>query len=873
MVRFVFSLGKAVIVLIAMTVSLLSYSQDKEAESKTGSVPARRRLDEAAFLQWTSIRSNIISPDGRWVSYEQYNKNGLQRIVIYGPQGQNDTINNARAMQFSDSADYACYTVAVPPEGNSTKFLRNLKTGKARFFPGSKEMRFIAGGRLLVVRNSREKNLSDLYFYNLKTEDSLVFDNIASYKLSNTGKKLLLSRKTATGFRLELFDFKLGSFSKFTGNTDFRFGYAGFSPGFTKAAIVKRRENRPATLGIFDLITMEETDSLMLPDGFASFSPPFVFNMGEDLLSFVMEKKIEEPKGTNQPPKIWRWDEPRLPVSRSPRYEVLTKETFCTYNFETDEFRILSDAGMPDVEMPGNEGGTIALGFNRYEYSIDEDYLGSPRYRVYIVDIKTGNREMILDSLFCKPSISYDKQYIGWFETADSSWYVMNTLTGDRRNVSKGIDDYFYDPCIDKPSNINYFGAAGWSRGGHEFLINSRYDIWSVDAAGEREPLCITGGEGRRNEIVFRYAAADNNTKYIDSGEPLYLSAFGSQNKKSGYFIYRPDSRGLEKLIFEDCRFSFLRFSDDRQTCIWKRETFTDCPEIYKSAGDFSGIEKLSDSNPQQKDYIWGTAELVAWKTGTGQVLSGILYKPEDYDPQKKYPMIVSSYEKESDELHVYHRPQPFNDVVNRSYCTGNGYFIFIPDVSFRVGEPGASALEAVVSGVGYVKEKYPCIDRTGINGHSWGAYQASYIISRTDIFDAAVVCAPVSDMISGYAGIRREVGISRMFQYEKGQSRIGKTLWDAPEAYIKNSPLFHAPDIRTPLLIQSNESDGAVPWEQGIELFMALRRLKKPVWMLDYPKEGHSIYNWENSLDFTRKTMSFFDYYLKPGSPPPDWM
>jgi len=123
--------------------------------------------------------------------------------------------------------------------------------------------------------------------------------------------------------------------------------------------------------------------------------------------------------------------------------------------------------------------------------------------------------------------------------------------------------------------------------------------------------------------------------------------------------------------------------------------------------------------------------------------------------------------------------------------------------------------------------------------------------------------------MTSAYGGIRWESGLVRQFQYEQSQSRLGKNLWEAPGLYIENSPVFAADRVKTPLLMMHNDHDGAVPWYQGIEYFTALRRLKKPVWMLVYNGDGHNLEKWPNRVDLSIRMLQFFDHYLKDQAMP----
>jgi len=249
------------------------------------------------------------------------------------------------------------------------------------------------------------------------------------------------------------------------------------------------------------------------------------------------------------------------------------------------------------------------------------------------------------------------------------------------------------------------------------------------------------------------------------------------------------------------------------------------------------------------------------------------LVYPPGFDPKKKYPMVVYFYEKLSDGIFNYHPPVPTPSRLPIPLFVSNGYLVFTPDISYETGYPGASAVEYVNSGVESLK-KNSWIDAAhiGIQGQSWGGYQVAYLITQTNMYAAAWAGAPVANMTSAYGGIRWETGVNREFQYEKTQSRIGATLWEKPDLYIQNSPLFYLPKVQTPLVIMSNDADGAVPWYQGIELFTGLRRLGKQVWLLQYNNEAHNLTQRPNKKDITIRELQFFDHFLK-GAKMPVWL
>jgi dipeptidyl aminopeptidase/acylaminoacyl peptidase len=316
----------------------------------------------------------------------------------------------------------------------------------------------------------------------------------------------------------------------------------------------------------------------------------------------------------------------------------------------------------------------------------------------------------------------------------------------------------------------------------------------------------------------------------------------------------------------------FIAKAADEDRVLFTRERYDEFPDLWISNGEVENPVRLSDANPQIADFAWGTAELVEWSSADGIPLQGVLIKPGHYKPGRRYPVLVYFYRLFSDRLNVFNEP-----VVNHRpsfpLYASNGYAIFLPDIRFEVGQPGFSATKCLVPGVQKLIDMgIADPDAIGLHGHSWGGYQTAFVITQTDIFAAAIAGAPVANMTSAYSGIRWETGLARQFQYEKSQSRIGGSLWERRELYIENSPVFFADRINTPLLIEFGDEDGAVPWTQGIELYLACRRLGKNCIMLQYGGEPHHLKKYANKLDYSIKMKQFFDHYLR-GEPAPGWM
>jgi dipeptidyl aminopeptidase/acylaminoacyl peptidase len=426
------------------------------------------------------------------------------------------------------------------------------------------------------------------------------------------------------------------------------------------------------------------------------------------------------------------------------------------------------------------------------------------------------------------------------------------------------------------PDDPSPHGIAGYLDDEKHVLIYDRYDIWSIDLNGIDPPVNLTNNFGRNNNMRLRYVKLDQDEEFINRKDLVYLSSFNYDSKESGFYSLKPGKAGdPSKIILEKASFpSGLTKAKKAEKLIWQKGTFKESPELYLSDSDFGNQKKISVTNPQQSDFFWGSSELVEWISFDREKMQGILYKPENFDPTRKYPMIVYFYERSSDELYNYIAPAPSASRINIPTAISNGYIVFVPDISYKTGYPGQSCYNAVVSGTYSLLDRYSFIDKDklGLDGQSWGGYQIAWLVTQTDLFACAYAGAAVVNMTSAYGGIRWESGMSRMFQYEHTQSRIGGTLWEKPVQYIENSPIFFAPKINTPLLLMNNDADGAVPWYQGIEFITTLRRLNKPAWMLTYNDEAHNLVKRPNRKDISIRKMQFFDHYLKNAAMP-YWM
>ncbi|MEO0555843.1 MAG: prolyl oligopeptidase family serine peptidase [Bacteroidota bacterium] len=569
--------------------------------------------------------------------------------------------------------------------------------------------------------------------------------------------------------------------------------------------------------------------------------------------------------------EIWGYNDNRLHTQQNIEVEDDKKRSYIAW-MSTDNFNIVQVAteSVPDVRVDEHVAGNYALGISNLPYQQFISWEGWPRHNdYYLIDLKTGNKTLIAKNVRGNGNISPDGKYSYWYNAEDSVWYTYNNSSQKTVKASEMIPTSMANELMDAPNLPGAYGIAGWTEDDKYLLVYDRYDIWQVDPEGTKDPVNLTNG--RSDRMQYRYLDLDREEQSINY-KSLLLSAFSEVTRNSGYYELKP-GKPLKKLVFDNYRYRRPTKAEKDDNLIFTKENHSTFPNLLTSTASFKNVTKLSNANPNMSEYSWGTVELYNWTSLDGIPLEGLLYKPENFDPSKKYPMITYFYERNSNNLNRHWGIVPIRSIVNPAFYASRGYIVFIPDIVYKTGYPGESCYNAVIPGVTQlISEGFIDEENIGVQGHSWGGYQTAYLVTKTNIFAAAEAGAVVSNMISAYGGIRWWTGLSRMFQYEHTQSRIGGTLWEYPMRFIENSPIFYIDKIQTPLLLMHNDADGHVPWYQGIEMYVALRRLGKPSWMLNYNGEPHWPTKWENIRDFNVRMQQFFDHYLKD-EPMPKWM
>ncbi len=519
--------------------------------------------------------------------------------------------------------------------------------------------------------------------------------------------------------------------------------------------------------------------------------------------------------------------------------------------------------------------GDYLFASSEQAYAIQNNWDFPSREDHYRISILTGEKELIKKEVRLGGELSPAGRFYTWFNEKDNQFYMKDLQANTEKCITCSEKKVNWTQDENGLPMLAYpHGVIGYSNGEKDLWIQSEYDIWTYNT--ESNVLsCLTQHEGAMNKIRIRPRQWYRDSVYY-SFDNLILEGFDEKTKGTHYYQLKDhgDHVDLIEKYYTDHKVTSLIRSKKSDAVLLRKMSVTEYPELRLTTIELNNETVLTRTNPQQEEFNWATVELVSWKSYSGIPLQGLLYKPEDYDPSKSYPLLVYFYELYSDELHNHYVPKPTASVIFPTEYASSGYIVFIPDIRYTPGKPAKSAYDCIMSGTDHVLKVVPNIDqkRMGLQGQSWGGYQTAQLITMTDRYAAAMAGAPVSNMFSAYGGIRWGSGMNRQFQYERTQSRIGKTIWEAPELYIENSPLFHLPKVKTPLLIMHNDEDGAVPWYQGIELYTGMRRLGKACWMLNYNGDDHNLMKNANRMDLSIRMKQFFDHYLLNG-PEPKWM
>lgn len=856
------------------------------------------------YAQWNRINNTTISPNGAWMTYAYAPNEGDATLHISKVDG--DTIHtaiNGKKVAFSANSKWVAFL--VDPTKEAAKKLKaskkpvlsdlqilNVETNivsditSAMAFSFSKTSKFIA-----IHKNRNDKKAdykgSDLLLKDLEGDKTVNIGNVSSYAFNKEGTlfSYLVDADGDNGNGIYVIDLSnLRTWPLHTG----AFSYSQMSwnkEGNQLAGLYGTKEKDSVerqntlywtsnlvpgmtTLGKEDTYSPKEDDNFPKNMVISEYSKLTWNEVGTQLFHGVkaQQGKLKKEDSLKANVNVWHWKDERIQSLQKIQAKRDQKSTFqAVLNLENKRFMQLENEDMPSVNI--NEKNKWAVGrvdtLYRKDVNIPSGYAD-----LYSINTNTGAKKLIAKRVYRNMGMSPNGKWALFSRDAVVMGYNLDN--GSLTNLTERTGISFVNENNDKPVEKPTYGIAGWSSDGNTLILNHKYDLWTI-ALDSDKAANLTKGLGNDQDIRFRLVQLDREAKTHDLTKPLLLSAYGEKTKKSGY--YEVELGKKPKILrYEDKMIRRVVKAQDANKIMYTEETFVEFPDYWISDLSFKKSKKITNANPQQSDYKWGKRVLVDYTDERGHKLQGTLALPADYDASKKYPMIVYFYEKMSQRHHQYSMPT-YDDRPHMSTYASNGYLVLMPDIVFDVGLPGSSALDDVTSAVKEViKLGYADPDKIGLQGHSWGGYESSFIVTQTDMFATVVTGAPLTNLISMYNVAYKRTGNLNGPILEWSQGRMGVSPWENMELYRSQSPLHHAQKIKTPFLILHGTSDGAVDWNQGLEFYSAARRLGKEVILLSYPGEPHHLAKEANQKDFQIRMKQYFDHYLK-GDVAPLWI
>ncbi len=849
------------------------------------------------MISWERITDQQLSENGKWIICKMEPWEGDSRILLYNEKGKEAaSFYPAIKGEFSSSSEYLLVTNT--PSKAVSDSLKLLKTAKDKMPMNSLVIRQLVNGHEEIIDSLRSCKLSNVANW-LAYQRGTDKDSTLYIRSLDGSRKDSLLKVTEYGYAKKgnilyyISDSLLYTFTPETGSK-----CISEQKGFFKKVTFNENGNKLAYLycaskdstqtnSILFLSQNNQSGNIVANKGNKAIPENWVisengaisFSENSNRLFFGTAPKPKE-KDTTQlaeyrpEVQIWKWDEDIQYTQQTYNKSADLKKSYqAVYNISTGTLLQLADETLPTLKVADEGNASIGLLVTSQPYDRERMWTGRNLYDIYTINLENGKRQEIKKACYSSMTFSPKGNYTYWYNQPDSSWYSYSLANGKTYQLTSPATFEAWNEDHDVPDYPNGYGVAGWAKDDEFLMIKDRYDIWKFSPEAKYAPVNLTVN-GRKESISYSIMRLDDEARSFDPSEKQYFSGFNELSKGSGYYLGSIEKATAPKaLLAGNFRLANLKKAKKADAVIYTKETYEEYPDVRFSNLSFKNALKLTNGSAQQEGILWGTAELTSWISLDGIPLEGVIYKPANFDPNKKYPVIVNFYERNANTLYNYKMPEPGRSTLNYPFYISHEYIIFNPDVKYTTGYPGESCYNCVMPGItaliakGYVNEK-----AIGAQGHSWGGYQVAYLATRTNLFAAIESGAPVVNMLSAYGGIRWGSGLNRSFQYEHGQSRIGGSIWDSPLQYIENSPLFNMNKVTTPILIMHNDADGHVPWYQGIEYFVALKRLEKPVWLLNYPGEPHWPSRMANRIDFQKRMFQFFDHYLK-GSAMPKWM
>lgn len=833
----------------------------------------KRMLTPQDYHLWHALIPNHISSHGNWVSYQLYyeytEKDTLIVQQTYGHK--NYVFPNANTGNFNGETAFACLK-------KDTLIVLDLKSGKQTKTPGAVNYTFSANQKFMLVLL---KQADQKFSLEVRDRNGLVTErvlDIAQYSFSSFGNGIFYRTAKDNVYRTELMLLK-DSFSKKTISTAHKNLIKNFVWNENSIAFMELLEDGPK---IFIYHILQDKLSSLDPkkvDGFPSqmkvsdgrFKKIVVSDDGQRVFFWLKENQLKsatiDPLGV----EVWNTTDKQLIGSKKILGDYVMSDKLAVWNLKDSNVLQLTDKILPSGLLSADYNYAFTYDLRAYEPQTQQN----SAYDVHLVDLKSGKRKRVIEKFTFGggyiPSRSPDGKYLCYAK--QGHWWIYDIKQDLHTVITSNAAQSFFRENTDIPAEDEPYGVGGWTKDG-KIIIYDRYDLWKISLDG-KENTRLT--KGRKIQKTFRIEgftntlnwAVESKKNIVDLDKGIFLTTANKETGATGFSFWNPKS-GVKDLVWKNEKTDQFFKAENKDIYMYVDQSFASPPRLMIYDGKTREVVR---SNKQQDQFYWGKNEKIEYIVN-GIKTKGVLFYPAGYDSSKKYPMVVSIYQRQFSYMHDYEAPSLINGAGNNvTNFTHQGYFVLYPDINYEFGNLKESVTKSVLSAVDAVVAKgsvFP--NKIGLIGHSFGGYETDLIVTQTDRFAAAVAGAAWTDLVSAYLYFGQETLRPDFFRFESQQLRIGKSLFADRESYLKNSPVLLAESVKTPLLGWAGKDDATINSLQSMEFFLALRRASKEHILLIYPEDGHQLVKKENATDLSIRVMQWFDYYLKDGKKQ-DWM
>ena len=757
------------------------------------------------------------------------------KFIISRLSGGIETIDSLKSYKLSETADWLAYQRGSKKD--SMLYIRSLDGMQQDSFPAVSDFGFAQKGNVLYVVSD-----SVLYTYIPQKGNNRISDKKGVFKkiaFNENGSKLAYL---------------------FCPHKD---------SAATRSSLYLAENNTPGKL------IAERGDKAFPASWIISENAPLYFSENASRLFFGTAPEPKQKDTTllaeNRPDvQVWSWDEKVQYTQQSFNKATDLKRSYTAiYNLGSGRLLQLATEELPTLQT-ADEGNAIwALLSTTRPYGTQSMWTARQFHDIYIINLETGERRQIKEKSPSYMRFSPKGKYTYWYQDQDSSWYTRSTADGKEYRLTTPQTFAAWDEDNDVPDYPSPYGIAGWTDDDQSILIKDRYDIWKFDPIAASSPVNLTVN-GRKEQITYSLIQLDREKRAYNTSEAQYLTGFNERTKGSGYYTTRLNKPVAPKaLLAGNFKLAALAKAKDANAVIYTQETYEQYPDIQLSNLSFKKSIRLTDGIRQQDSIIWGTAELTSWISLDGRPLEGVIYKPADFDPNKKYPLIV----------YYYGGTTPTERGISNPYCAqlfaSRDYMVYVIQPSGTIGFGqefsarhvnawGKRTADDIIEGTKQFCKEHPFVNdkKIGCLGASYGGFMTQYLQTQTDIFAAAVSHAGISNVTSywgeGYWGYGYNA-IAAADSYP----------WNNPELFTKQGSLFNADKINTPLLLLHGTVDTNVPIGESIQLFNALKILGKTVEFITVDGENHFIADYPKRVQWHNSIMAWFARWLQDS---PQW-